>query len=99
MWMGLEHKVTGAVHIVAVSVIISYMLLGLVPKSYAIVASVFFIVKGVVFSVMKRNPLSFLDALSGLYILLPLTGLFSNLVLNIVFIGFLAQKGIMYLFR
>ena len=99
MCMGIEHKITSILHLGAVLVIIIYVLMGVVPRSYALVAVLFFVVKGIGFTIMKQNPLSMLDAVAGIYLFFPVMDLFSNIVLNIIFIGFLAQKGILYLFR
>jgi len=97
--MGIEHKITAVLHLGAVSVIILYLLTEGFPKTYALIATLFFIVKGIGFAFMKQNPLSALDAVAGIYLLFPVLGWFSNIVLNIIVIGFLVQKGIVYLFR
>jgi len=97
--MGIEHKITGILQLIAVSIIAIYLYSDLLPKSVALFAVAYFIVKGVSFTLMKRNPLSAIDALSGLYLLLPVLGVFTNTVLNVISIIFLAQKGIAYLFR
>lgn len=97
--MGIEHKITGILHLGAVSVVVFYLLTSAFPKSYALGAIAFFLIKGIAFAFMKQNPLSALDAIAGIYLLLPVLGWFSNIVLNIIFIGFLVQKGIVYLFR
>ncbi len=97
--MGIEHKVTGLLHLGALSIIVLYLLTNAFPKSFAIGAIVFFAIKGIAFTIMKQNPLSALDAVAGIYLLFPVLGWFSNIVLNIIFIGFLVQKGIVYLFR
>lgn len=97
--MGLEHKLTGVLHLGAILIIIFYLLTNAFPKSYALGAVLFFIVKGIAFAIFKQSPLSALDAIAGIYLLFPVLGWFSNIVLNIIFIGFLVQKGVMYLFR
>lgn len=97
--MGSEHKITGILHLGAVSVVVFYLLTSAFPKSYALGAIAFFIIKGIAFAFMKQNPLSTLDAIAGIYLLFPVLGWFSNIVLNVIFIGFLIQKGIVYLFR
>ncbi len=97
--MGIEYKVTGVVQLVAVSLIIFFLLADAIPKSYALVAVLFFLVKGIAFALMKRNPMSLLDTIAGVYLLFPILGLFSNIVLNVIVIVFLVQKGVMYLFR
>ena len=97
--MGLEHKLTGVLHLGAISMVILYLLTTAFPKSYALGAVLFFIIKGVAFAIMKQNPLSVLDAVAGVYLLFPVLGWFSNIVLNIIFVGFLIQKGVVYLFR
>lgn len=99
MIMGIEHKITGILHLGAISIIIFYLLTNAFPKSYASGAVLFFIVKGIAFAFMKQNPLSALDAVAGIYLLFPVLGWFSNMILNIIFIGFLVQKGVAYLFR
>lgn len=97
--MGIEHKITAVLHLGAVIVLIFYLFTNSFPKSFAIGSVFFFIVKGIAFVFMKQNPLSALDAVAGIYLLFPVLGIFSNIVLNIIFIGFLVQKGITYLFR
>lgn len=97
--MGIEHKVTGLLHLGALLIIILYLLTHAFPKSFALGAIAFFVIKGIAFAFMKQNPLSILDTVAGIYLLFPVLGWFSNIVLNIIFIGFLVQKGIVYLFR
>jgi len=97
--MGIEHKITAILHLGAISIVILYLLTNAFPKSYALGAVLFFVIKGIAFAVMKQNPLSALDAVAGVYLLFPVLGWFSNVVLNIIFIGFLVQKGVVYLFR
>ena len=97
--MGIEHKITAVLHLGVVSIIILYLLTSAFPKSYALGAVLFFIIKGIAFAIMKQNPLSVLDTVAGVYLLFPVLGWFSNIVLNIIVIGFLVQKGIVYLFR
>lgn len=97
--MGIEHKITAVLHLGAISIIIFYLLTNAFPKSYALGAVLFFIVKGIAFAFMKQNPLSALDAIAGVYLLFPVLGWFSNSVLNWIVIIFLVQKGIVYLFR
>ena len=97
--MGIEHKVTAILHLGAISIVMLYLLTTALPKSYALGAVLFFIIKGIAFAVMKQNPLSALDAVAGIYLLFPVIDWFSNIVLNIIFIGFLVQKGVVYLFR
>ena len=97
--MGIEHKITGVLHLGAILIIIFYLLTSGLPKYYALGAILFFVVKGIAFAFMKQNPLSALDAVAGIYLLFPVLGWFSNIVLNVIFIGFLIQKGIAYLFR
>lgn len=97
--MGIGHKITGILHLGALSIIIFYLLTDAFPKPYALFAVAFFVIKGVTFAIMKRNPVSALDAVAGLYLFFPVIGWFSNIALNIIFIGFLVQKGIVYLFR
>lgn len=93
------HKILGVAQLAAISIISIYLFSDIVPKSYALGAVIFFISKGVLFTILKRNPLSSLDAISGFYLLFPVFGWFSSNVLNIIMIAFLAQKGIMYLLR
>ncbi len=93
------HKILGVAQLAAISIISIYLFRGIVPESYALGATLFFILKGVLFTILKRNPLSSLDAISGFYLLFPVLEWFSNSVLNIIMIVFLVQKGIMYLFR
>jgi len=97
--MGIEHKVTAILHLGAISIVILYLLTTAFPKSYALGAVLFFVMKGIAFAIMKQNPLSVLDGVAGIYLLFPVLGWFSNIVLNIIVIGFLVQKGIVYLFR
>lgn len=97
--MGIEYKISGVIQLTAVSIISIYLFLDAVPKSYALVTAIFFILKGISFTFFKQNPLSLLDTISGLYLLFPVLGWFSNTVLNIIVIVFLAQKGIVYLLR
>ena len=97
--MGIEHKITGVLHLGAISIIILYLLTGEFPKNYALIAVAFFIVKGIAFAFMKQNPLSALDAIAGIYLLLPVLEWFSNPILNWIVIIFLIQKGIVYIFR
>lgn len=97
--MGIEHKITAIFHLGAISIIIFYLLTTAFPKSYALGAVAFFIIKGIAFAFMKQNPVSALDGIAGLYLLFPVIGWFSNIVLNVIVIGFLVQKGIVYLFR
>lgn len=97
--MGIEHKITGMFHLIAVSIIITYLLTSSFSKSYAIFSILFFIVKGISFALFKRSVLSVLDAIAGIYLIFPVMGWFSNTLLNIIFIGFLVQKGVVYLFR
>ena len=97
--MGIEHKITGVLHLGAIAVVILYLLTNAFPKTYALGAVLLFIIKGIAFAFMKQNPLSILDAVAGIYLLFPVLGWFSNIVLNIIFVGFLIQKGIVYLFR
>ena len=97
--MGAEHKITGVLHLGAILIIILFLLMDVVPKSYALLAVLFFVVKGIAFTIMKQNPLSLLDTVAGIYLFFPIIGWFSNIVLNVIFIGFLVQKGIVYLFR
>ena len=97
--MGMEHKITGVLHVGALLIVIFYLLTNAFPKSFALGAILFFIIKGIAFAFMKRNPFSALDAIAGIYLFFPVIGWFSNIVLNIIFIGFLAQKGIIYFFR
>ena len=97
--MSIEHKITGFFHLIATLAITFYLSGWFFPKSFALIAVAFFIIKGVSFALMKRNPISAVDAVAGVYLFLPVIGLFSNIVLNIIFIGFLVQKGIVYLFR
>ncbi len=97
--MGIEHKVTGVLHLIALSILILYILTTAFPKSYAVIATLFFIVKGIAFAFMKQNPFSAIDAIAGIYLLLPVLGWFSNNILNWIVIIFLLQKGIFYLFR
>ena len=98
--MGLEYKLTGVIQLIAVSIVILYILTdGSFSNIVAIGAVLFFIVKGVAFAFMKQSILSLSDTLAGIYLLLPVFGIFSNTILNIIFIGWLIQKGIVYLFR
>lgn len=97
--MGIEHKATAILHLGAISIIIFYLLTVAFPKSYALGAVLFFIIKGIGFAIMKQNPLSVLDTIAGVYLLFPVLDWFSNIILNVIFIGFLVQKGIVYLFR
>lgn len=97
--MGIEYKITGIAQITAVSIISFYLYFGLLSKTIALFAVAYFVIKGVAFTVFKRNPLSALDAIAGIYLLFPAIGIFSNSVLDTVSIIFLAQKGIAYLFR
>ncbi|MBU5537134.1 MAG: hypothetical protein QXO57_02965 [Candidatus Aenigmatarchaeota archaeon] len=97
--MGLEYKTTGVLHLGAIGVIIFYLLTASFPKSYAVGAVLFFIIKGIAFTIMKQNPLSALDTIAGIYLMFPVFNIFSNIILNIIAIGFLVQKGIIYLFR
>jgi hypothetical protein len=97
--MGMEHKLTGVLHVTALAVVVLYLLTSAFPKSYALIAAGFFVVKGITFAFMKQNPVSALDTVAGIYLIFPVMGLFSNIILNIIFIGFLTQKGITYIFR
>lgn len=97
--MGIEHKVTGILHLGAIAIIIFYLLTGAFPKSYALFAVLFFVIKGIAFAIMKQNPMSALDAIAGIYLIFPVLDWFSNSILNWVVIIFLLQKGIFYLFR
>ncbi|MBI1979087.1 MAG: hypothetical protein HYS62_03460 [Candidatus Aenigmarchaeota archaeon] len=97
--MGIEHKITGILHLVAVLIIVLFSLTDEIPKSFAFLSVLFFVVKGIGFAIMKQNPLSALDAIAGIYLLFAVLGWFSNGVLNWIVIIFLAQKGVVYLFR
>ncbi len=97
--MGIEHKLTGVLHLGAISVIILYLLTNAFPKSYALGAVLFFVIKGIAFAFMKQNPMSALDAIAGVYLIFPVLDWFSNSILDWVVIIFLLQKGIFYLFR
>ena len=98
--MGLEYKLTGVIQLIAVSIVILYILTdGAFSRTIVIVSVLFFIVKGVAFAFMKQSILSLSDTIAGIYLLLPVFGIFSNTILNIIFIGWLIQKGIVYLFR
>ncbi len=93
------NKFTGALQLVASSIVILYLFHSPVPKSFAIVAALFFVIKGAAFTILKQNPVSSIDAIAGLYLLFPVLGWFNVTILNVVFIIFLVQKGISYLFR
>ncbi|MBI2546826.1 MAG: hypothetical protein HYW23_00055 [Candidatus Aenigmarchaeota archaeon] len=97
--MGLEHKITGVMHLGALSIIALHLFTGSIQQSYVIIASLFFIVKGIAFTLMKQNPLSLLDTVAGVYLMFPVLGIFSISLLNIIFIVFLAQKGLIYLLK
>ncbi len=97
--MGVEHKITAVFHLSALLVIILYLLMDAVPRYYALIAVAFFVIKGVSFAIIKQNPVSALDAVAGAYLFLPVIGWFTNIILNIIFIAFLVQKGISYIFR
>lgn len=97
--MGIEHKITGVLHLGAISVVIFYLLTNAFPKTYALGTVLFFVIKGISFAFMKQNPLSALDAVAGIYLLFPVLGWFSNAILDWSAIIFLVQKGIVYLFR
>lgn len=99
MNMGVEHKITGIAQLIAVSIIILHLYFSLLPSSASLFAVAYFVIKGISFALFKRNPLSILDAISGIYLIFPVTGMFSNSILNMVSIIFLAQKGVVYLFR
>lgn len=93
------HKILGVAQLAAISIISIYLFSDIVPKSYALGAVLYFISKGILFTILKRSPLSLLDAISGFYLLFPVLGWFSSDVLNIIVIIFLVQKGIVYLLR
>ena len=98
--MGFEHKITGVFQLISVLIVALYIITdGAFSRNIALIAIAFFIVKGIGFAFMKQNVLSLSDAIAGIYLLLPVLGIFSNLILNIIFIGWLTQKGIIYLFR
>ena len=97
--MSIEHKITGFFHLAAALVVTLYLSGWFFPKSFALIAVAFFIIKGVSFALMKRNPVSAIDAIAGVYLFFPAIGLFSNGILNWIVIIFLIQKGIVYLFR
>ncbi len=93
------HKITGILHLTALSFIALYLFADVLPKSLALLGVLFFLIKGISFAFMKQNPVSALDAVAGFYLLFPVMGTFSNIILTMLFIGFLAQKGVVYLFR
>ncbi len=97
--MGIEYKATGGLQLAAVSIVAAHLYLTTFTQSVALVAVSYFIVKGVLFTLMKRNPLSLIDTLAGLYLILPVLGIFSNDIINTISLIFLAQKGIVYFFR
>lgn len=97
--MGLEYKLTGIFQLSAILIIIFYLLTDTFPKSFALGAVLFFIIKGIAFATFKQNLLSALDTIAGIYLFFPIIGWFSNIILNIIMILFLVQKGITYLFR
>jgi hypothetical protein len=97
--MGIEYKISGVIQLAAVLIIVIYIFLHAVPRIYALSVAMLFIIKGISFTIFKQNPLSLLDTVAGLYLFFPVLGWFSNTVLNIIVIIFLAQKGITYLFR
>ena len=97
--MGIEHKITGVLHLGAILVVILYLLTTAFPKSYALITVLFFIIKGIAFAFMKQNPMSALDTVAGIYLFFPIIGWFSISILNWIVIIFLVQKGVAYLLR
>lgn len=93
------NKITGILQLVATLIVILYLFNLPIPKSFAMIAVLFFIIKGVSFTVLKQNPISAIDAIAGFYLLFPVLGWFANTILNVIFIIFLLQKGVSYLLR
>ncbi|MBI2583395.1 MAG: hypothetical protein HYW25_01890 [Candidatus Aenigmarchaeota archaeon] len=92
-------KIFGLLHLLFAAIIGLFLFLNAVPFSFAVIGCVYLIGKGIIFGLSKRIILSFLDAIAGMILLLAVTGLFSNLILNAIVIIFLIQKGAAYFLR
>ncbi len=92
------HKVLGILQLAFVSVFIAF-LLGWTDAGMATIAGIYFIFKGFAFTLLKGNIVSLADAVAGSIILFAAFDVFSNIIVSIVVILFLLQKGVTYLFR
>ena len=91
-------KILGILQSVFTFVFVGF-LLGWTDAGLATIAGLYFLFKGFAFFFMKGNAISLLDAGAGALILLAIFGIFSNIIVSIVVILFLLQKGITYLLR
>ena len=91
-------KILGVLQIVFLFVISAFIFWKAVPIEWAFIGAAYFIGKGLFFGITK-NPLSYLDAFFGMLLLLPIVGIFDNIILDAIAIIFLLQKGVTYLLR
>lgn len=92
------HKILGVVQIVLTLVFVAFSF-GWTEAGFATIAGMYFLFKGFAFALLKGNIISLADAGAGSLILFAAFGIFSNVVVSIVVILFLLQKGATYLVR
>ena len=92
------HKLLGVLQIIFTFIFIGF-LLGWTDAGLATIAGLYFLFKGLGFALMKGNFISLFDAAAGSIILLAAFDVFSNIIVSIIVILFLLQKGATYLVR
>ena len=91
------YKVLGVLQLISLLIVALNIYWGWFP-SLVLLAVGFFIFKGLTFGMM-HTPLSYMDAVFGFYFLMPVFGIASFNIVNLIAMFYLGQKGITYLMR
>ena len=89
----------GAIYVLILIVFAIHFYLNIFSLIFSILLSIYLIGKGIVSGLMKSSLLSFLDSVAGFYFLLLSLAVFPNNIFTVVFLLYLVQKGITYIYR
>lgn len=84
----------GSVYVLIAIVFALHFYLNFFSLVFSVLLALYLIGKGILFALMKTSPLSALDSVAGFYFLLLALSIFPNSFVTIIFLLYLAQKGI-----
>ncbi len=86
----------GPLYIIVTTIFALHFYLGILPSDLVLWTSIYLIVKGVLFSIIKQRFLSLLDMVCGVYFLLMLLHILPNTFVTLLPLIYLAEKGVAY---